>query len=184
MAPLCLLLSACSTAEAHEPAEPASETLVLHELARQVTVAQGFELVRLDAAKVEEGVAGAILLNSDLIVDGTFKPSGLSSTVDGGRVVGTMHGQCTTTGGGLSLTLGGAPGTVAKCEQSLNFYERGQVLVSGLIEQQNFESNVPQHLAVIGGTGSFVGVRGELTVTQLVFPGVVKLLSLRLERPR
>jgi hypothetical protein len=180
----CLAQEACSTAEALDPVESEPEVLVLHELARQVTVAQGFELLRLDSAKVEEGVGGSILLNSDLIVNGTFKDQGISSTVEGGLVVGTMHGICTTTGAGVSLTSGGMPGTVAKCEQGLNFYGRGQVVVSGLIEQQDFEHNEPQHLAVLGGTGAFVGVTGELVVTQLVFPGVVKKLELRLERPR
>lgn len=180
----CVALQGCSSAEATEPAAGEPEIVVLHELAKQVTVAQGFELLRLDGARVEDGVAGAILLNSELIVNGKFKSRGLASTVEGGLVVGTMHGVCTTTGGGLSLTSGGMLGTVAKCEQGLNFYGRGQIVVSGLIEQQDFEHNEPQHLAVLGGTGTFSGVRGELIVTQLVFPGVVKKLELRLERPQ
>jgi hypothetical protein len=180
---LCLGFAACSTAEALEPGAAQPETLVMHEVARQITVSQGYEMTRLDGPKVEEGVGGAILLNSELVVGGTFREAGLKSTVEGGNIVGTMHGACITTGAGLSLTSGGMPGTVAKCEQALNFYGRGQVLVSGLIEQQNFESNVPQQLAVIGGSGSFVGTTGELIVTQLVFPGVVKRLELRLVRP-
>ena len=181
---LYLSLAACSTAEALDPGPLEPETLIMHEVARQITVSKGYEMTRLDGPKVEEGVGGAILLNSELIVGGTFQEAGLKSTVVGGNVIGTMHGGCMTTGAGLSLTQGGAPGTVAKCEQGLNFYGRGQVLVSGLIEQQNFEHNVPQHLAVIGGTGTFVGATGELIVTQLVFPGVVKQLELRLVRPQ
>lgn len=181
---LYLFLASCSTAEALDPGPSQPETLVMHEVARQITVSKGFELTRLDAVKVEEGVGGAILLNSDLIVGGTFQEAGLKSTVTGGNVIGTMHGSCITSGGGLSLTSGGMPGTIAKCEQGLNFDGRGQVLVSGLIEQQSFEHNVPQHLAVIGGTGNFVGATGELIVTQLVFPGVVKQLELRLVRPQ
>jgi hypothetical protein len=176
-----LALIACSTAGAVDQSLPEVETLIMHERARQVTVSTGHGLARLDSNTVEEGVAGAILLNSDLIVDGVFRDAGLSSTVEGGRIVGTMHGQCTTVGGALSLSAAGTPGTIAKCEQGLNFYDRGQVLVSGLIEQQNFEHNVPQHLAVIGGTDRFVGAVGELIVTQLVFPGVIKRLELRLE---
>lgn len=176
-------LVACSTAEALDSDAGGSETLVLHERARQVTVSQGYELTRLDGPEVEADVGGAILLNSDLIVDGTFHEDGLRSTVEGGQVVGTMHGICTTTGGGLSLTPDGNLGTIAICEQGLSFYDRGQILVSGLIEQQSFEDNVPQHLAITGGTGTFVGVEGELIVTQLVFPGLIKRLELRLERP-
>ena len=180
---LCLSLASCSTAEALDPDPGEPEVLVMHEVARQITVSKGYEMTRLDGPKVEEGVGGAILLNSELIVNGTFVDAGLKSSVEGGSVIGTMHGGCLTTGGALSLTPAGTPGTIAKCEQALNFYGRGQVLVSGLIEQQNFEHNVPQRLAVVGGTGTFVGAKGELIVTQLIFPGVVKRLELRLERP-
>lgn len=182
MSLLPLVLVSCSTAGALEPESLDTEVLVLHERARQITVSTGSGLARLDGDRVEEGVAGAILLNSELILDGTFREAGLQSTVEGGRIVGTMHGQCITVGGALSLAPAGTPGTIAKCEQALNFYDRGQVLVSGLIEQQNFEHNMPQQLAVLGGTGKFAGATGELTVTQLVFPGVVKKLELKLER--
>src|SRR5262245_22944960 len=146
---LALTLPACSSSEALDPPASSGETLSLLELARQVTVTKGFELTRLDAPSAEEGVGGAILLNSELILDGVFKEAGLQSTVEGGRIVGTMHGQCTTTGGAMSLANGGLLGTIAQCVQSLNFYERGQVVVSGLIEQQNFEHNAPQTIAVI-----------------------------------
>lgn len=178
-----VVLVGCSRAEAADPAK-GFETLVMHELASQVTVSKGHELARLDGPKVEEGVGGAILLNSELIIDGTFVEAGADSTVEGGRVIGTMHGECMTSGGALSLTVGGTLGTIAKCEQALNLHDRGQVIVSGLIEQQNFEHNQPQSLAVLGGTGDFVGVTGELVVTQLVFPGIVKHLELRIRRPQ
>jgi len=189
VAPAWLLLVApfaagCSSAEAADD-EPADiEILTLHEVAAQVTVSKGYELTRLDEPEVQEGVGGVILLNSELVAQGTFKEKGTDSTVEGGIIIGSMHGQCTTSGGGLSLRQKGKLGTVAKCEQALNFYDRGQVIVSGLIEQQRFEDNHPQSLAVLGGTGDFVGVTGEIVVTQLVFPGLIKQLELRLRSPQ
>lgn len=172
---------ACSSAAASDATEP--EIIVLHEVAKQVTVSKGFELARLDGPDVEEGVGGAILLNSELVANGTFHEMGTDSTVKGGKVIGTMHGECMTSGGDLSLRRGAKRGTVAKCEQAMNFYGRGQVILSGLVEQQSFEDDVPQSLAVLGGTGDFVGVTGELVVTQLVFPGLIKKLELRLRSP-
>ncbi len=179
-----LAAAGCASAEAADNDAADVEVLMLHEVAKQITVSKGYELTRLDQPDVQDGVGGAILLNSELIAQGTFRENGTDSSVEGGTVIGSMHGECTTSGGGLSLRPKGKLGTVAKCEQALSFYDRGQVIVSGLIEQQSFEDNQPQSLAVVGGTGDFVGVTGELVVTQLVFPGLIKQLELRLRSPQ
>jgi len=72
------------------------------------------------------------------------------------------------------------PGSVAECEQAINLHGRGQIQVSGVIQQEEFEAGVEQILTVTGGSGEFLGVWGELRVTQLTFPGVVKKLDLTL----
>lgn len=150
------------------------------ERATQVAVGTSGELIRLDAigSPVPEGVGNTIFLNSELIEGGTHVEGTFPPEVDGGTVVGTSHGICRHLGGGLSLEPEGNPGLVGKCEQFLVLDGEGQVVVAGMIHQDDFEAGVPQTLAVVGGTGRYRGAWGELTVTQLTFPGILKQLDL------
>jgi hypothetical protein len=153
--------------------------LTLFEVSKQVSIVDN-PAFRLDINQpADPRVGDALLLNSDLVLGGDLVQTPFPH-VEGGKNVGVMHGICTTVGANLKLTNSEDEplGTAAKCEQSLVVQNRGQIVISGLINQVAFEAGIPQTLAITGGTGDFQTMRGEVRITQLVFPGIVKKVEI------
>ena len=76
-----------------------------------------------------------------------------SDLTSGGRKVGTNRGFCTV-----------VDPPKAECSATFFFNARGSL---GGVDTFDFSSNKPQAIAVMGGTGSYRGTRGEARVTQV-----------------
>ncbi len=117
----------------------------------------------------------------------------LSFTADlkdqSGAVVGTSHVMLIIVTDGRSAFVPGPnppffgdikrikppkPVAQAAWQQTLILAD-GTLQLQGLLEEHSFELFEPAHCAVIGGTGAYVGARGEATVTQVVFPHTARL---------
>ena len=78
--------------------------------------------------------------------------------------VGQQIAQCTTVT--QEGNLEDQPvGQISMCYQTLVLHDRGRIMMHGPVNRSNFHDNdAQQTLAIIGGTGEFVGASGE-TIT-------------------
>jgi hypothetical protein len=175
----CITLLLSSVAIAQSPER--KPVLTLFEVSKQVSIIDATAF-RIDLNHpADPRVGDTLLLNSDLFLGGTLVQIPFPH-IEGGKNIGVMHGLCTTVGANLKLsTSANEPnGLVAKCEQSIIVQGRGQIVISGMINQTAFEAGMTQVLAITGGTGDFQRARGEVRITQVTFPGIIKKIEISL----
>ncbi len=66
------------------------------------------------------------------------------------------------------------------CTMTFIFDGRGQIVAEGAMDENTFERGQSSTMAVVGGTGEFVAMQGEVEMTLLVLPGVLIKTDIRL----
>lgn len=164
----------CATATVHS--EPATKTLDFFEQQYAAYYADAEVTVAMPPADTKMGGQGDIYHVNNRMVDGDPREGEV-------KPLGVVRRSCTRLDAKAMVEKPADPfrdlQRESLCVMAFVFEGRGQLVAEGYMDENSFEGGETATLAVTGGTGEFIGAKGEATLELLQLPGL--LIKTRIE---